>query len=301
MESAAAGLGSINPPEIANYSPVGDGLSMNRAIWLKALRDAWLQLALSCGLLIVFCWLFTWLMSQFDAGAWTTLLDLLPRFVQPLLGVPLAKLATPAGQLSVLFVHIITLLVCLGWAVGRGSDPISGELSRGTMDLILALPVRRATVLLVPAIVTVAGAAVLAGAVLLGIWLGAMTNTFSQDISPGRFLPGAVNLFCLVFCMTGITALLSSWDHDRWRTIWLAGGFFAVSSVVEMVARLWPAGAWLKFTTILTAFEPQLFILVPEARAAHAVPFNLTLIGIGLASLGLATLIFSYRDIPVAV
>lgn len=274
---------------------------MNRAIWLKAFRDAWLQLALSSLLLVVFCWLFTWLMSQFDAGAWTTLLDLMPRFVQPLLGVPLSELAKPAGQLSVLFVHIITLLVCLGWAVGRGSDPVAGEISRGTMDLILALPVRRATVLLVPGLVATVGAVILAASVLIGIWLGTTTNTFSSDLAVVRFLPGAVNLFSMTFCMTGITSLISSWDHDRWRTIWLAGGFFAVSSVVEMVSRLWSPGWWLKFTTILTAFEPQLFILVPEAREAHALTFNLTLLAIGLVGFSLATLVFSYRDIPVAV
>ena len=115
------------------------------ALWKKAVVDAWVQLAVSCGLLAAFGWLFVWLMSLFKLGAWGALLNLLPDFVQPILGVPLADLATPAGRLSFLYVHVITLLVCLGWAVGRGSDVVSGGISRGTLELVLTLPIRRST------------------------------------------------------------------------------------------------------------------------------------------------------------
>ena len=84
---------------------------MNLALWKKAVSDAWLTLVVSCVLLLLFCWLFVWLMSFFDVGAWSRLLNLLPDFVQPMVGVPMAKLASPAGQLSILFAHIITILV----------------------------------------------------------------------------------------------------------------------------------------------------------------------------------------------
>ena len=130
---------------------------MNLALWKKAVSDAWLTLVVSCVLLILFCWLFVWLMSFFDVGAWSRLLNLLPDFVQPMVGVPMAKLASPAGQLSILFAHIVTILVCVGWAVGRGSDSIAGEIGRGTMDLILSLPVWRFSVMAVPAVVATVG------------------------------------------------------------------------------------------------------------------------------------------------
>jgi len=54
------------------------GRNMNLALWKKAVSDAWLTLAVSSVLLILFCWLFVWLMSLFDIGAWSRLLDLLP-------------------------------------------------------------------------------------------------------------------------------------------------------------------------------------------------------------------------------
>ena len=68
---------------------------MNPAIWKRALSECRLQLGISAALLILFGWLFVWLMSLFQAGAWASLLNLLPNSMQPILGVPLAALATP--------------------------------------------------------------------------------------------------------------------------------------------------------------------------------------------------------------
>ena len=160
---------------------------MNLALWKKAVSDAWLTLVVSSVLLILFCWLFVWLMSHFDMGAWSTMLNLLPNFVQPMLGVPLAKLATPAGQLSFLYVHVVTILVCVGWAVGRGSASISGEIGRGTMDLLLSLPVWRMSVMTVPAVVATLGAAVLAASVWAGLVLGLLCVKFHQPPPPQEF------------------------------------------------------------------------------------------------------------------
>jgi len=178
---------------------------MNFALWKKAVADAWLTLAVSSAILILFCWVFVWLMSLFDVGAWSSLLNLMPNFLQPMLGVPLARLASPAGQLSILFAHIVTILVCAGWALGRGSDSISGEIGRGTMDLLLSLPVWRVSVMIVPAVVAAIGSAVLAAAVLAGLALGLACIRFHNPPPLGPFLPGAANLFAMTFCFTGIT------------------------------------------------------------------------------------------------
>jgi len=274
---------------------------MNRALWKKAVSEAWFQLTISSILLVAFSWLFVWLMSLFKIGAWGTLLNLLPSFVEPMLGIPLAKLATPTGQISILYVHVITLLVCIGWAVGRGSEVVSGEIARGTMDLLLSLPIRRVEVLVVAAVVATLGAAILAGSVWLGSCIGLMTIDLPGTVAPQKLIAGAVNLFAMTACLTGITTFLSSWDHDRWRTIWLAGGFFAVSSVIEMTSRMWPPGAWLKYFTFLTAFEPQRLILVPPESWWGSVKPDLLLLSLGLIAYAAAAIVLSTRDIPAAL
>jgi len=275
---------------------------MNRVLWRKAVSDAWLQLLASSVLLVLFAWVFVWLMSFFQPGAMLTILKLLPRFVEPMLGVPVDELASMTGRLSVLYVHVITLLVTIGWAVGRGSDAVSGEISRGTMDLLLSLPLRRASVILVSAITTAAGAAILALSVWIGTWIGVALVRLPQPAEPWRLLPGVLNLATMTFCLAGLTTLLSSWDHDRWRTIWLAGGLFAASSILKMVARMGGPESrldYLSYLSFLTAFEPQqLILLSAEVTRSMAWWYNGTLIGVGLTAYLFAAVIFTCRDIP---
>ncbi len=274
---------------------------MNSALWRKAFRDAWLQLAVSSALLVLFGWCFVWLTSLFQPGMITAILDYLPSFVETLVGVPLAKLATPLGRISVLYVHLVTLLVCLGWAVGRGSDVVSGEISRGTMDLLATLPVRRYWVVVSSGAVTGLGAAVLAVSIWAGSLVGMHVVTLPEAVPAASFLPGVLNLFSMTFCLAGITALISSWDRSRWRTILAAGGLFAVSSVVKMIARLWTPGAWLKYLSFLTAFEPQKLILLdPEVTRTMAWWYDGALLGLGLGAYVLAAIVFSRRDIAAA-
>lgn len=271
----------------------------NPALWRKTARDARRQLVASSVALILFGWLFVWLQSLFEPGVVVKLLDFLPKFVEPLIGIPLAKLATPVGRISVLYVHLITLLICIGWAVGRGSDVVSGEIGRGTMDFVATLPVQRHATVAVSAVVTGVGAAVLAMSVWIGSGLGLATVRFPEPVDLRIFLPGVLNLSAMTFCLAGLTAFCSSWDSSRWRTILVAGGLFAVCSVIKMVARLWEPGAWLRYFTFLTAFEPQkLILLEPERTGPLAWQYNVVLVGLGLLGYGVAAVVFSRRDLP---
>jgi len=271
----------------------------NAALWKKAIRDAWKQLLASSAVLLLFAWLFVWLMSQFKVGAWQTLLNLIPDFMQPLLGVPLARLASVEGQLSVLFVHIVTLLVCVGWAVGRGSDVVSGEIARGSMEHLMALPVWRPSLLVPPLVVATVGAAVLGGMLWLGLLVALRTVELADPPAAAVFLPGVVNLAALTICMTGIATAISSWGHDRWRAIWWSIGVFVVSQIVEMVSRLWSEGAWLKYLTPLAAFQPQRLILVADQSHTLFV-YTAALLSVALAGYLTAAAVLSVRDIPLS-
>ncbi len=285
---------------------------LHPALWRWHVGRTWKSLLVSHLVLVLFAWLFVWAMSLLKANAWADMMEAMPDFLKRGLGEEYELFATKTGQVSVLFRHLVTLLICVGWAVARGSDAVSGEISRGTMEHLLALPVRRITVLLVPSIVATVGAAVLAASVWIGLCFGLGTVDRFAGLSPRAFLPGAVNLFTMTFAMAGITTLLSSVDHDRWRTIWLAVGIFVVASIVFMVAFVWPAGAILKWLTFLSAFQPQSLILKPEAAWTLplgplgsitwplAVWYNGILIVLGLACFAGSAAVFVRRDIPLA-
>jgi ABC-2 type transport system permease protein len=271
---------------------------MNRALWIKAVSDAWRQFVVSFVLLALFSWLFVWLMSLFPVGGVGVILKWLPGFVQSMVGVPLEMLASPIGQLSILYVHVVTFLICVGWALGRGSDPITGEISRGTMDLIATLPVWRVSVVLIPAVVTAAGSVLLSVAIMLGTSLGLACVRFDSSVAAMDFLQGAVNLACMTFCVTGMTTVISAGIRDRWMAFALAGGFYVVELVIKLIARMWSNGKWLFEFTFLSAFEPQELILAADKSSHVALRYNLTLVGLGLACYAVAVLIFNRRDIP---
>lgn len=292
--------------------PPGKTNWLHPALWRWHVGRTWKSLLVSCVVLVLFAWLFVWAMSLLKSNAWADMMDAMPDFLKRGLGEDFELFITKAGQVTIIFRHLVTLLICVGWAVARGSDAVSGEISRGTMEHLLALPVRRVTVLLVPSVVATAGSAILAASVWVGLCLGLGTVDRFVDLAPRAFLPGAVNLFAMTFAMGGITTLLSSMDHDRWRTIWLAVGIFVVASIIFMVAFVWPAGAALKWLTFLSAFQPQSLVLKPDAAWTLplgplgaitwrlAVWYNGVLVALGLACYSAAAVIFTRRDIPLS-
>jgi len=273
---------------------------MNLAIWKKAVWEAWRSLLVCSVLLILFAWLFVWLMCQFQLSTFGLVLRMIPKFMQTAMGVPVADLATRTGQFSILFVHVVTLLVCVGWALARGSASIAGEIGRGTMDLILSLPIFRPTLVVAPGVVAAVGSAILAGSVCAGLGLGLLTVDVGEEVALATFLPGAVNLFFMTFAFTGITMLVSACSRDRWHVMAIAGGVFIASLIVKMVARLWSAGEWLGYFSFLSAFEPQQLVLMAGQAEPSALECNATLLGLGLACYLAAGAALWYRDIPAA-
>ena len=68
--------------------------------------------------------------------------------------------------------------------------------------------------------------------------------------------------------------------------------------IAKMVARLWPAGWWIKYTSFLTAFEPQHLVLLSD-QPGLAWRYNSSLFALGLACYTAAAIVLTRRDIPV--
>ena len=71
--------------------------------------------------------------------------------------VDLDQLLTFPGRIAIFFVEPAVLFIVCLWAIARGSDVVSGEVDRGTMEMLLAQPVSRLLILKTQAAVTVSG------------------------------------------------------------------------------------------------------------------------------------------------
>jgi len=271
---------------------------MNRALWTKALLEARLLLLALALLLFAFNWIFVWISSMIELGAFGVFLQTLPPAFEKLSGVPFASVATSLGRISMAYVDPVVIFAATVWGIGRGSDAVSGEIGRGTMEMLLAQPVRRISVLATQAAVTVGGAALLALASWLGTCAGVASVTLDDRIAMTAFLPGVVNLFALMLFLAGFSTMISSWDSYRWRTIGLVGGFYVVELVLKVIARLVSKVEWLMQFTFLGAFEPQALIIDPEHAWDLSLKYDGVLVGLGLASYLVAAVFFCHRDLP---
>lgn len=282
---------------------------MNGALWKKAWLDMRWQLLASAAFLFMFLWLRVWLTSQMSLGQFRQILYLLPEKWERLSPVPFAQVATSAGRIALGYDEPLVLLVVSAWALARGSDAVSGEIGRGTMEMILAQPVRRTTLLLISAAGTLLGAALLALASWLGLAAGIASVQLEEPVTAGQFVPAAVNLFSLTACLAGLTTLVSSFGRERWGTLGAVGVIYVIELSLKVVARVNLSLNWLLKLTFFTAFEPQVvasdpgrawswWINTSEGGEFGPMAYHGLLLGLAALSYLLATWIFARRDVP---
>ncbi len=266
---------------------------INEAKWLLG----------ACSIAMIwFCWLRVWLVSRLDTGRFKEILDLLPSDWQRFTPVDFAWLITYEGRISLVYDELIVVGCVSMWAIARGSDSVSGELGRGTMEMLLAQPLSRRAVLLSQAGVTVAGIAVLSFCAWFGTWCGIQTLSAKQLVSPAIqlpfampfvgseiaipfaeqrtefipmvdlvdpviFIPASVNLFTFGLMIAGVATLMSSWDRYRWRTIGIIVVLYGLQIVAKLVGMSADEYAWLQFASAFTAYEPEAFVYI-----AHELP-----------------------------
>lgn len=264
---------------------------MNRALIKKSLHETRLLFAACAVWLFAFCWIRVWIVSSMEETRFANILELLgDNLVKTLSPVSLSHLTSFTGRIALAWDDGLVVFVMLAFAIARGSDVVSGELNRGTLEMLLAQPVSRVQVLTSQALVTMTSIALLSIATWLGTWMGiqttqarlerqptlvkipfgpALPNPFAKSeiekvpmrsqVEPQSFAPAAVNLFCFGLCFAGGASLLSACDRFRWRTIGITLALFVLQAIAKVVGVLKKETIfeWLKYISALTAYEPS--------------------------------------------
>ncbi len=283
---------------------------MNVALWKKSWNESRWLLAGCMAIMFVAHWLRVWLSSYLPSQDLASMLSFLPEFIEPLLPVSYKQIATPAGKIAAAYDDPIVLLLVTVWAISRGSDAVSGEVNRGTMEMVLAQPVTRLGVLGTQSAMTLLGAIALGATALAGTALGLATIALEETVSASVFVPAALNLTAVTVFLAGVTTMVSSASNSRGHTIGVVGGFYAFSMLLKAIGRLAPGWKWLNYISYFTAFEPQLLVGDPKRAwiwwSATAdgsfelggLGYDSILIGLGLLFYLVALGIFYRRDLP---
>jgi ABC-2 type transport system permease protein len=261
---------------------------VSNPLWKKYIAEGWLLfLGLATGVFI-FSWFRVWIVGELDTAQFRQILDLLPQDWRKFSTVDFDWLVSYLGRASLTLDEPMLITLVCGWGLVRGSDVVSGELSRGTMEMLLAQPISRRqvfeqhawmTILLLGALVLICWLAM-----ALGIWTTSVeestyptiripvidyhipltflnprkeTIAMATVVNPLTFLPGVVNLFCVGVCLSGFAAFCSACDRYRWRTLGIVCAFFFASAGLKILGMGSERFAWTERVSVFGLYHPS--------------------------------------------
>lgn len=260
---------------------------MFRILIKKYIHESLLLWSACALVLLFFPWVRIWTVSQFELSGFASILEQFRAF-EKFSPVPLEQFLTYQGMVGFTFDEPVLLLCVLVWSISRGSDVVSGELNRGTMELLLAQPIERSRLLAAHATVTIIGLALLCVLVYVGIYLGITTNTtpvsiggsvripilnldlgipmtkktqewvpLRQFVDPSLYILPTLNLFALGFAVLGLSVLLSARDQYRWRAIGFTIGIYVLQLLLFILSKSTPSTHVLTPFSFLAAYQPD--------------------------------------------
>jgi ABC-type transport system involved in multi-copper enzyme maturation permease subunit len=197
---------------------------------------------------------------------------------------------------SLAWSHPIVIALLAAHAIVVCTRVLAGEVERGTVDVLLALPVSRTRLLMSETLAWIISACILFGGLLGGTYLGTLRIDEAMRPDWSRLLMALPNLV-LVYACIGLLALLASMMSDRKIRAVLTAVIALVFSVV--INFLYTLDASLEFTknfaflSLLHYYKPLRVMLTGEWPTRDL----LTLAGVSLAMWVAALVVLRRRDI----
>ena len=192
------------------------------------------------------------------------------------------------------FNHPIVLVVIAAMAIGIPARHISESIESGTMEWLLAQPVRRAALLLS---IWMSGCVVLLVIIcggLAGLFSAlAVTHSFTLAIFT-KMLQIGTNLWLLVILIMSMTVLIAAFGRPGTRTGSTAAGVVLTFYLLNFFSTIWE---WFEFTrpwNIFTYYQPQQLMFDRQSFGVNAA----VLAGLIIVCMAAGLVRFSRRDIP---
>ena len=261
---------------------------MNRVLINNYIKQSAL-LFFSCGLvLFAFAWVRVWVVSLLDMGQFATILDQFRDF-ERFAPIGFDSLFTYSGRVGLTYDEPVIIFCIIIWAISRGSDVVSGELGRGTLEMLLSQPVSRRQLLLSHACVSTVGLALLCLLVWAGIGVGVSLTDVKETLPPPTvtvpyleidvplqfgepiresfplsdrvdvavYASPTFTLFCFGFFVLGLATLFSSLDRYRWRTVGVVVAIYVLQLIVFGLGKAAERIDWLQSCSFFTCYRPQ--------------------------------------------
>ena len=265
---------------------------MLRSVGLKALWDQRTSLlwwmAGTGALSVIVVILFPFIESAEEMEA---LLERMPPAIQALIGEEI-DIASAAGYLDLRVFTTIAPIIFLVYAVGRSNAALTGEEDRGTMDLLLSLPVPRWRIVAESSAASTFGLVAIGFALWVGLVIGALLAdvAFSFDRAAQATAMGV--LLGMVFA--GLTLSLGALTARSGIAIGASVGFAVASYLLHSLA---PLVDWLEPFRLISPFYH--YIGQSPMREGINAPSAIVLAVTAIILTVLAAIAFQRRDVQV--
>jgi len=222
-----------------------------------------------------------------------SILKHLPSIVRTAIGGDMVESGSMSALLTVGYQHPLVMFLYMLYAVGVPAGLLTGEIQRGTMELILSRPITKTQVYICAVILTLVGLFGLIATMFLGTVAAVNLYEFSEPITLDLFLRIAANAGLLAGAF-GAFALVCAASFARlYSAVGIAAGFLTLNYFIAIVAEWWPRVHFLRKAT--------LFYLVYYSRLWFEWPLRnmawLAAILVALVILG--GIIWRRRDLPL--
>ena len=221
-------------------------------------------------------------------------IDMLPSFLKTFIGGEAVQVGNIAGLIAIGYQDPLILLLYMLFAVGVPTALLSGEVQRGTMELILSRQTTKTQIYISAGFITIIGMFALVAVMFLGTVAAVNLYDFDQDVPLDNFFKLAINGGILASAVGGIT-LLAAACFRRSMAVSITVGYLVLSYFIVIIAEWWPRMKWLEPVTIYSYLDEGTIF----AQSMWPVGDMLVLISILVITTIAGGVIWSRRDLPL--
>jgi len=268
---------------------------MNLGLIHKAVRETWAStLAFAAGL-FVFELLLGLILPAFQKEFSDKFLQMefIQKIFAALLGAEVGKVFGPAIFSMIGWAHPFVLALVWAHAIVVCTRVPAGEVDRGTLDVLLSLPVTRTTVYLSESVVFIITSLLVVGVGLGGNVVGNRISGLERAGSLGQLSLVALNLYALSLAVGGLSSLLSSVCDRRGRAM---GSAFAILLASFFLSSMSTFNAIVKSASVLSLlnyFRPYRIL----QEQASPLGDMMVLLGVGMVLWVCGAVVFVRRDL----
>ncbi len=231
---------------------------MNRGLIVKAVREIWLPVVLLALALAGVEAVLALIVPQLDAQfieQWLKI-GFIKTLLTSLFGSEIGDSLGPRMLTAFIWVHPMLLTLTWALAILLGTRLPAGEVDRGTIDVLLGLPVSRWRLYLCESLALLTCGVLVIAIGLLGHLIGRGDAEPASRLTALELLRVNLNLFCLYSAVGGIALFVSSLSERRGRTIGVVIAVVLASFLLNSLVPWWKVAKAMSFLSLLDYYRP---------------------------------------------